>query len=137
MRRGGAYQRDGIAGHQNIGIRRLAAAVNHPVINAVIEDQQRAFCRKHGDAQIGVFRDALAPDPGGVDDDLRVNATRFTALMIVDLYAVHTIAPAQQTGDLAAGKDLRAVFAGVEHIGGRQAERIDGAVRYPVRRQAA
>ena len=64
------------------------------VINAVIEDQQRAFCREHGDAQIGVLRDALAPDPGGVDDDLCSNATRFAPLMIVDLYSVHAIARA-------------------------------------------
>ena len=43
--------------------------------------------------------------------------------------AADAIAPAQQACYFAAGKDLRAVFAGVEHIGRGEAKRVDGTVR--------
>ncbi len=50
-------------------------------------------------------------------------------LAVVYLDAADAIAPAQQACYFAAGKDLRAVFAGVEHIGRGEAKRVDGTVR--------
>ena len=94
----------------------------------MVEDQQRSFCRKHRDAQVGVLCDALPPNPGGVDHHLSAQRARFSALMIVDRDAMDAIALPQQTGDFAAGEDRRAMFAGIEHIRRGEAERIDGAV---------
>lgn len=50
-------------------------------------------------------------------------------LAVVYTDAADAIAPAQQACYFAAGKDLRAVFAGVEHIGRGEAKRVDGTVR--------
>ncbi|MNR01390.1 hypothetical protein D3C85_1171940 [compost metagenome] len=38
--RGGADEGDGIARHQNVRIRRLAGAVEHQLVDAVIHDEQ-------------------------------------------------------------------------------------------------
>ena len=62
-----ANQRNGIAGHQNIGIGRFTAAVDDLSVDTMVEDQQRSLGREHGDAQIGIFRDPLSPDPGSID----------------------------------------------------------------------
>ena len=48
--------------------------------------------------------------------------------MVVDRDAMDAIALTQQAGDFAAGEDSGAMFAGIEHICGGEAERIDGAV---------
>lgn len=130
MHRGGANQGDGIPGNQNIGIGRLAAAVDNVAVNAMVEDQQRSFSRKHRNTQIGIFRNPLAPDPGGIDHYAGAQRVVFATLMVIAVHAVDPIAAAQQAGDFTAGKDGGAVFAGVQHIGRAQAKRIDGAVGY-------
>ncbi|CSB94425.1 Uncharacterised protein [Vibrio cholerae] len=58
----GANQRNGIAGNQNVRIRWLTAAVDHQIINAVIQDQQRAFGGEHLDVEIRIFADVLSPN---------------------------------------------------------------------------
>ena len=44
--------------------------------------------------------------------------------------ATHPIALADKADDFMPGENRGAVFAGVEHIGGGQAERINGAIRH-------
>ena len=95
----------------------------------MIEDQQRSLRREHGDAQVGIFRNTLPPDPGGVNHHPGVQSAGLVKLAVVYLDAADAIALAQQACYFAAGKDLRAVFAGVEHIGCGEAKRVDGAVR--------
>ena len=95
----------------------------------MIEDQQRSLRREHGDAQVGIFRNTLSPDPGGVNHHPGVQSAGLVKLAVVYLDAADAIAPAQQACYFAAGKDLRAVFAGVEHIGRGEAKRVDGTVR--------
>ena len=100
------------------------------LINAVIEDQQRAFCREHANAQIGILRDALAPNPGGIDHHRRMQVADFTAGDMAQAHAIHRVARAQQAADFVAGKDFCTVLAGIKHIAGGQAEGVDSAVRH-------
>ena len=46
---------------------RINNHVINMVIDAVVEDQQRAFRREHAHRQVRIFRYTLAPDPRRVD----------------------------------------------------------------------
>ena len=96
MGRGGADQRDGVTRHRDVGVCRFAAAVDHHVVDAVAEDQQRPFGREHADAQVSVFGDLLAPDAGGVDHHRRMQLITPLILMVVNAHARHPVAAAQQ-----------------------------------------
>ena len=54
---GGADDADGVAGHQDVGVRGLAAAVDHHIVQAMGEDQQCALGRIHANMDAGQFRD--------------------------------------------------------------------------------
>ena len=120
MQGGGANQRNGIARHQNIGIGGFAAAVDHVLINTVIEDQQRSFGRKHTNAQVGILRDALAPNPCRIDHHRGMKGRCFAGQMINDMHAAHRRAVAHQPGDFVGGKNGGTVLAGIQHIRGGQ-----------------
>ena len=105
------------------------------VIDAVVEDQQRAFRREHAHRQVRVFRDALAPDPRRVDHDGGIQLAVFVVLHIKHAHPAHAITFTNKPGDVMPGQDLGAMFPRVEHIGGGQAERINGSVRYFYRAQ--
>ena len=59
------------------------------LVNAVIHNQQRTFGREHTDAQVGIFRNALAPDPGGVDDYRCMQRLHLTRQMIAYVHAAN------------------------------------------------
>ncbi|CSC03183.1 Uncharacterised protein [Vibrio cholerae] len=75
----GTNQRNGIAGNQNVRIGWLTAAVNHQIINAVIQDQQRAFGWEHLDIEVRVFADVLSPDTCRINhllgENIKLSAT--------------------------------------------------------------
>ncbi len=70
----------------------------------MIEDQQRSLRREHGDAQVGIFRNTLPPDPGGVNHHPGVQSAGLVKLAVVYLDAADVIAPAQQACYFAAGR---------------------------------
>ncbi|MNH10332.1 hypothetical protein D3C79_698080 [compost metagenome] len=92
---GGANQRDGVTRHQNVGVCRFAATVDHHVVDAVAQDQQCPFGREHADAQIGVLRNLLAPNAGGVDHHLGVDIVAARSLMVENAHAGHAVTHAQ------------------------------------------
>ncbi|MNN22021.1 hypothetical protein D3C81_1353640 [compost metagenome] len=97
------------------------------------EDQQSALGREHANAQIGVFRNLLAPDARGIDHHFGMNIVALCRLMVENAHPGNAIASAKQTDHLMIGEDLRTVLTGVEHIGGGETEGIDSAVRHPHR----
>ncbi|MNV49065.1 hypothetical protein D3C71_1410070 [compost metagenome] len=96
VRRGGPNQGNGIAGHQNVSVGRLTAAVDDVIVDAVIEDQQRAFGREHANGQLGIFGNTLPPDPRGVHYHTGVQLAVFAVEVVVDAYAPHSVAFADQ-----------------------------------------
>ena len=54
----------------------------------------------------------------------------FVVLRIKDPHAADTIPLADKPGHFVPGQDARAMLAGVQHIGGGQAEGVNGAVRH-------
>ena len=127
---GGADDAHGVAGNEDVRVRRLAAAVDDDAVHPVGENQEGALRRVHADLDAGEVRDALAPDTGGVDGDVRVVRAFLMGLMIVCLYAHHAVAVLDETGNFGVQEDLGAVELGVHHIGGAQAERVHAAVRH-------
>ena len=63
LARRGADQRDRIARHQDVGVGRLAAAVEHDVVHPVAEDQQRALGRQHVDRHPRLAGDVVPQMP--------------------------------------------------------------------------
>ena len=99
------------------------------VIDAVVEDQQRAFRREHAHRQVSVFRNPLPPDPRRVDHHGGIQLAVLIVLRIKKPHAADAVAFADKAGHFVPGEDVCAMLPGVQHVGGGQAERIDGAVR--------
>ncbi len=110
------------AGHQkgagSIGVGRLTAAVDHQVVNPMIEDQQRSFPPGTlGDAQVGAIPQYAVPgDPGGVNHYpgvLECGPVKLARVVYLD--AADADRPGAAPGLLlAAGKAFaRPSFAGV------------------------
>ncbi|VFS59395.1 Uncharacterised protein [Raoultella planticola] len=90
----------------------LRQAVDDLPVDTVVEDQQRSFGREHGDAQIGIFRDPLSPDPGGIDHDTGVQRASLTLLMIIKLDPANAFSTADEPGNFTTGQNGRAMFPG-------------------------
>ncbi|MPN38852.1 hypothetical protein SDC9_186377 [bioreactor metagenome] len=67
------------------------------LVNAMIHNQQRTFGREHTDAQIGIFRNALTPNPGGVNDNRCMQGLHFARQMIAHVNAANRRAFANQS----------------------------------------
>ena len=58
---------DCVARHEDIGVGRLAATIEHYIVNTVSENQQRAFGWEHPHTAACHSGDVVAPDTTGVD----------------------------------------------------------------------
>ncbi|MNE02078.1 hypothetical protein D3C80_945420 [compost metagenome] len=94
----------------------------------MIEDQQRAFGREHADGKVGIFCDALTPNSGGVDHHVGIQLAMFAVKRVIDAHTPHGITFADKTGDFMRRQNDCAMLARVKHVGGGQAERIDGSI---------
>ena len=128
LARRGADQRDRIARHQDVGVGRLAATVEHDVVHPVAEDQQRALGRQHVDRHPRLAGDVVPPDAARVDHHLRAVFGRLARLAVEHLDARDAVLFAQKVEHLVVGQHLGAVRLGIDDVGGRQPERIDRAV---------
>ncbi len=65
---GGAEQRDGAAGHQDVAVARRTQAIDHVVADALVMDQDRALGITQLDvAAAGQAGDVHRPGPAGID----------------------------------------------------------------------
>ena len=128
--RGGADQRDRVAGDQDIGIGRLAAAVQDDAVHAMPEDQQRPLGREHVDRYVGHAGDSVAPDASGIDRQRGAVFVLRPAFAVQDADAGHAALFADESEHFVVGEDPGAVCLGIDDVGQRQAEGIHGPVRY-------
>ena len=129
---GGANHTNRVTGHQNIGIGRLAAAVDNQVVHAVRKDEEGALGGEHAHFYTGQFRNVLAPDAAGIYRDGGVKVHFLTGLSATGVHTLDGVsfALADEPGDLRVQAHLAAVQFGVQHVGGAQAERVHTAVRH-------
>ena len=99
------------------------------VIDAVVEDQQRAFRREHAHRQVRIFRYTLAPDPRRVNHYGGIQLAVLVVLRIKHPHPTDAMTFANKPGHFMSGQNACAMLTGVQHVGGGQAERIDGTVR--------
>ena len=125
----GADDADGVARDQDVGVGRLAAAVDDHVVDAVREDEQRSLGGKHAHVHAGQPGHAVSPDAAGVHDDRCVEIPFLAGLAVDRVHAGNRIALADESRDFRMEPDLAAVQFGVQHVGRAQAERVDAAVR--------
>ncbi|MNI91005.1 hypothetical protein D3C73_1486100 [compost metagenome] len=87
------------------------------LVNAMIHDQQRTFCREHADAQIGIFRDPLAPDPGSVHHHRRMQGLHLAGEMISNVHPADGCTFTNQPGHFMGRQNDRAMLSGIQHVG--------------------
>lgn len=128
LARRGADERDRIARHEDVGVGRLAAAVEHHTVHTVAEDQQRPLGREHVHRDAGLGGDAVAPDAAGIDHHLRAELQLGMRAVVVGLHTDDAVLLADELPDFGIGADLGAVRRGVEDVRRGQPEGIHRAV---------
>ena len=68
------------------------------LVNAMIHDQQRTFRREHANAQIGIFRNTLTPDPGGIHHYRCMQGLHLTRKMVTYIHAADGRSFTNQSG---------------------------------------
>ncbi len=128
---GGSYHADRVPRDQNVGVGRLAAAVQHDSVHPVRENEEGAFGREHGDRAAGEVCYVMSPDSAGVNGYRGMVFGAFSDLFVVDAHPRHSAAILQDFGYFGISQDFCSVELGIVDIGGAKSERVDGSVRNP------
>ena len=129
-RGGGPDHADGVARHQDVGVGRLAAAVDHHPVDAVREDQQGALGGVHPHFHVGQAGDVLPPDAAGVHHHRGEVVRRLARLTVAGVHPDDGVPLADEPGHLRVKAHLAAVQFGVQHVRRAQAEGVHAAVRH-------
>ena len=121
---------DGVSGNEDVAVRRLAAAVDDHVVDAVPEHQQRALCGIHADMDAGLFSDSVPPDSCGIDGDRGPVFGGFAGAGVQHLHTEDRVTLADEVKELRVHQHLGSMHDGVRDVGAAQAERIHRAVRH-------
>ena len=125
---GCADNTDRIARNKNVGVGRLAAAVDDDVVDAVTENQQRSLGRKHIYRYPGLERHEVAPDAGGINRHVAAGFESLAGVVVEQFDPLDAVARDDEVGDLVIGQNVGAVAPGVDNVGCGQAEGVDGSV---------
>src|SRR3712207_3890521 len=117
-----------VVGHENVGVGRLAAAVDDHVVDSMAEDKERTFGGKHIDRNVGHASQEVSPNAGGVDGYPSPCLGSGAAAVIAQLHAHDAATLHDEARYLVIGQDVGPVAAGVNDVSHGKPERVDGGV---------